>query len=221
MRIVSLFILLIYTSVVVCAQVPQNPKVWVKPTSLYAKINNPIRILAQQNEAITIDDISASFQLNYGSEHVPIKIVDGKSYFIIRPDTIGYIHLTINLQDDVETHRFSVEALEAEGRLGRHKGNNHKKVGLGEFKAQLGITAIITCCDINAMCKMLGYEMIRVSKDNKVQRCQNKGGKFQPKTQSIIANAQSGDLFIFRNIKYRCPGAPKIQFLDDMTFEIK
>ena len=214
--------LLILTSAVGSAQVNKNAKVWVRPTSFYAKINNPIRILAQQDEVVTIDDLSATFQLNYGDEKVPIDIIDEKTYFMIRPDTIGYVHLTINLQDSIVTKRFSVVGLEAEGRLGRLKGNTQEKVSLGEFKAQQGISARITCCDINGYCRMVGYEVMRINnKENKVQRCQNKGGKFQAQAQSIIANAQSGDLFIFRNVRYRCPGAPEIQLLNDMTFEIK
>jgi hypothetical protein len=55
---------------------------------LIAKMDNPIRVVVQQNEPVSIKQLNATFQA-YNSEKVPIEIVEGTGYFVIRPDTIG------------------------------------------------------------------------------------------------------------------------------------
>lgn len=187
---------------------------------LIAKVNNPIRIVAQQEEPVSISQLSATFQ-RYDSEKETIEVVEGKGYFIINPDSIGTVKIHITVGDTVETKILRVKPIEAVGRLGRHKANSDTKIGVGEFKAQMGIIANIECCGFDARCNVLGFQTIRISNRNQVERRINKGGRFEEDTREIIIKAESGDIYIFRQIKYRCPGSERSQRLDDMIFEIE
>lgn len=187
---------------------------------LIANIDNSIRIVAQQDKPVSIKQLSATFH-TLNSKKVPIEIKEGYGYFIIRPDTIGIVELSITLGDTIETSIFRVKPITAVGQLGRYKANTDEKFGVGEFKAQLGITAVVECCGFDARCEVLGYQVLRISNKNQVEKTINKGGSFEEKTREIISKAESKDMFIFRQIKYRCSSMDEPQRLDDMIFEIK
>lgn len=187
---------------------------------LIAGVDNLIRIVAQQNEPVSINQLNANFQV-YNAEKVPIEIVGGNGYFIIRPDTIGIVEINIAIGDTIEIKALRVKPIEAVGRLSRYGANTDKKIGVGEFKAQMGIIASVECCGFDAKCQVLKFQTIRIGVNNEIERAVNKGAKFDQQTRGIIMKAVSGDIFIFRQIKYKCPGSGKPQRLDDMIFEIE
>lgn len=163
---------------------------------LIAKYDNPIRIVAQQNEPVSIKQLNATIQLD-NSEKLPIEITEGIGYFIIRPDTFGAIELNITIGDTIETKTLRVRPLEGVGCLGIHKANQDEKISIGEFKAQIGIAAYVECCGFDARCIVLGYQMIRISNRNQIDRTVNKGARFDENTRRVIMKAESGDIYIF------------------------
>lgn len=187
---------------------------------LIAKFNNPIRIVAQQNQPVSINQLSATFQ-GINLEKEEIEITKKGEYFIINPTSIGTVEIQIRIDDEVEKKSLVVRPMEAVGRLGRHRANSDTKIKVAEFKAQLGIIASIECCGFDAKCRVLGFQVLRINNRNQTERAINQGGKFTGKTKEIIMKAKLGDLFIFRQIKYQCPGSKKPQRLDDMIFEIQ
>ncbi|MCB9301799.1 MAG: hypothetical protein H6566_14225 [Lewinellaceae bacterium] len=200
---------------------PLKSIVSIENQYLIVGVDNPIRIVAQQKEPVSISQLSVNFQV-YNSEKVPIEIAVRNGYFIIRPDTIGIVELNITIGDTIETKTLRVKPMEAVGRLGgKYGANTNGKIGVGEFKAQMGIIAQIECCGFDAKCNVLEFQTIRISNRNQVERRINKGGRFEKETREIIMKAESGDIYIFRQIKYKCPGSEKPQRLDDMIFEIE
>ncbi len=187
---------------------------------LIAKVDNYFRIVAQQNRPVAISQLSATFQ-EYNKEKEAIEISYRNGFFMINPKTIGVVEIKISIGDTVETKILRVNPIEAVGRLGRYKANSDTKIGVAEFKAQLGISANIECCGFDARCRVLGFKMIRISNRNQVEKRVNIGGKYDEQTKKIIMKAESGDIYVFRQIKYRCSGAGMTQRLDDMIFEIK
>ncbi len=185
-----------------------------------APTDNNFRIIAQQNHPVTIDQLSATFTFKTGKTS-SINIQDRDGYFTIHPDSLGIIKISIALKDTIETRSFNVVPIWAIGHLSSFKANQDIKIGIGEFKAQRGLTAVVECCGFDAKCSLLNYEVIRVSKLNRAERNKNKGDSYDANTKIIIDHAASGDLYIFRKIFYRCPLAEKPQRLDDMTFEIE
>lgn len=201
---------------------PLKSMISIENQYLIAKVDNPIRIVAHQKEPVSLSQLNATFQgYDYDSEKNPIEIVEGKGYFIINPDSIGIVEIHITVGDTIEIKTLRVKPIEAVGRLGTYQANSDTKIGAGEFKAQLGIIANIECCGFDAKCSVFGFQTIRISNQNQVERRINKGSRFEEETREIIMKAESGDIYIFRQIKYKCPGSKKPQRLDDMTFEIE
>lgn len=192
----------------------------VRPGYFIAKLDNSFEVVAQQEYPVTLDQLHAYIQV-FNQERRPIAIKQWKNSFVIRPDTVGIVEIDVALKDTVETKRIRVKPIKAVGRLGNYTANQNIKIGIGAFKAQEGIKAVIENYDIDAYCKVYGFEVIRVSKWDEVERSVNTGARFNGATRAIINHASTGDLFIFRRIMYRCPGSEEIQRLEDMTFEIK
>ncbi|TVM02565.1 MAG: hypothetical protein CV087_09400 [Candidatus Brocadia sp. WS118] len=220
--VISVLIFWMVNSLATFGQVgkPLKSIISIENQYLIAKVDNPIRVVAQQNEPVSIKQLNATIQV-YNSEKVPIEIVEGRGYFIIRPDTIGIVELNITTGDTIETKTLRVKPIEAVGRLGRYGANTDEKIGIGEFKAQMGIIANVECCGFDARCQVLGYQMLRISNRNQIDRTVNKGARFEENTRGIIMKAESGDIYIFRQIKYKCPCSENYQRLDDMIFEIE
>ena len=176
----SIFILFLFYS---CHGQPFKSLVSLEHKHLIAQIENPIHIVAQQKEPVSIHQLSATFQSYFDSPVQSIKISEGNGYFIIQPDSIGIVELKIKIGDTIETKKIRVKAIEAVGRLGRFKANEDKKIGVGEFKAQEGIIANVECCGFDAKCKVIGFETLRISKKNITRRSINQGGRFSVVTR--------------------------------------
>lgn len=221
-KLLSILIILIGSFSMTYGQLekPLKSIVSIENQYLIVGFDNAIRIVAQQNEPVSISQLSANFHV-YNSEKVPIEIAVGNGYFIIRPDTIGIVEINITIGDTIETKTLRAKPIEAVGRLSKYGANTDKKIGIGEFKAQMGIIARVECCGFDAKCNVLGFQTIRISNRNQVERRINKEGRFEEETREIIMKAESGDIYVFRQIKYKCPGSEKTQRLDDMIFEIE
>lgn len=191
---------------------------------LIAGINNSISIVALQQVPITVEQIAAYLitPSRYLEDKEPIELKVEQEYgkFMIRPDSIGVVEFYIEINGTKVRKVLKVKPLEAVCRLSRYKANTEAKIPSAEFKSQIGIIAYVECCGFDAKCKVLNFEIIRIRTKNKVDRAKNKGGRFEEKNLSLIQKAQSGDIFIFRNLYYQCPSSEQ-QRSDDMIFEIE
>jgi len=197
-------------------------KALIAPTNgshLIAGMRNYISVVAQQNEPVSVEQIEAILYSDYDS--IELEVTKAKDVFTIRPDSAGVVEFKITLKDTVEVKKFRVKPLIAVGRLGRFGANSKEKISVGEMKVQMGLIANIECCDIDARCRMLGFEIIKISKYGVAERAVNVGAKFEKAAREIIRKTQPEDLFIFRKIRYRCPGTKAAQRMEDLSFEIK
>lgn len=90
-----------------------------------------------------------------------------------------------------------------------------------DFKAQMGISAPMSFRGICGHCKILGYEILRISSDHQKTRLLNKGGKFSTEAKAHIQRAEAGDFYHFTNVRARCPGDDLSRMLNPLVFEIK
>ncbi|MEO1627610.1 MAG: GldM family protein [Bacteroidota bacterium] len=187
---------------------------------LIAHIDNALQIVAQQNDAVRIEQLSATFQA-YDASKESIEIKGDNGSFLIHPKAIGTVEIHIAIGDSIEVKTLQVKAMQAVGRLGNHGATSDTKIKAAEFKAQHGIIAQVECCGFDAKCKVEGFQTIRISRQNQAERATNKGARFGAETQKLIEKAVSGDLYVFRQIAYRCPAAKELQRLEDMIFEIE
>lgn len=102
--------------------------------------------------------------------------------------------------------------------LGRSKGG---RMGNGEFKAQEGLIAMLENFDFDAKCQIQGYDLVYLPKREDAIDSSNPGGRFNDKSQRLVARAKPGDSYLFRNIKARCPGDNAGRDIGTMAFEIR
>ena len=191
---------------------------------LIAGIDNYISIMAMQDTSLSEEQISAYLITpnRYLHEIKPIKLQVEKKYgkYFIHPDSVGVVEFHIKLNNDIEIENIKVKPLEAVCRLSRYKANSESKIPKGEFKAQMGIVAYVECCGFDARCKMISFEVIRIPTNEISSRAINNGGEFEETTLKLIHQAETGDLYVFRNIYYQCPSTEK-QRSEDMIIEIQ
>jgi hypothetical protein len=202
------------------AQQPSRVMVSREHGHFTAHMDNRFTVVAQQEGPVSVNQLTATMQVGDMNAY-PLDVKKQNTAFIIHPDTVGVITIEIDLGDTIETKKIRVKPVEAEARLGRWSAQTDEPVSNAEFKAQLGITALVQGFDIDARCRVYGYEVIRVNMLNQASRIKNKGSRYTEDTRALINQAVPRDLYIFRNIRCRCPGSSKIQRLEDMVFEIR
>lgn len=184
-------------------------------------VDNPLDLVYAQDEKILKEDISATFENYQTKEKTKLEVFEDRGYFYIRPHDLGRVTIKVKTKDGLKEKIVNTKLITAVGKLSRYRANHSAKLEKGEFRAQQGIFPAIEGYDIDARCTIIQYEMIRINAKNKVARTINQGGKFESKTRKLITRADSKDVFIFRNILYKCPGDHYERRLGDMIFEIE
>jgi hypothetical protein len=103
-------------------------------------------------------------------------------------------------------------------RLGKFKGG---PLSAGAFKAQGGVSAVMTGMDICGNCDTKGYNLTRISGKGDPITCENTGARYNPHTQDMINLAQPGDIYFFDDIRVMCPGDGTARNLGSMKFKIQ
>lgn len=184
-------------------------------------LDNPLNIVYPQEAIITKEDIRAVFKHYKTKKKRDLEVFENNGHLFIRPDSLGFVTLIVNTIDGIKEKEIRTKTITAVGKLSQYRANHTGKIHSGEFRIQMGIIASIEGYDINARCAISRYDIIRLNKANSAERTTNQGEKFDKKSQKLITKADSGDLYIFRNILYKCPGDENEKRLDDMIFEIK
>jgi hypothetical protein len=127
--------------------------------------------------------------------------------------------LSIKTEQGIVEKKLRCVALDAVTNFGGMKKSG--KMGSAMFKAQGGIVALIECCDIDARCDVIDYEILKFNARSMVFRGSNTGGAFDATIRPIINRALPGDVYWFRNIRYRCPGSAQPSFAQDIAIEIE
>lgn len=200
-----------------------EPELLVKTRGghLVVGLDNWIQIEYPPGNSIKKENIKLLFQHYYSKTTKELNFTKKEEYLFIKVDSIGTLTIEVQTVDGLKSTSIPVRTLTAVGRLSRFKANTEEKIGVGELKAQRGLIASIENYDISGSCSILEYQVLHINNNNFTRRVQNVGGEFQPVARGLINQAQSGDIFIFRNIKYQCPGDEKTKRLEDMILEVK
>ncbi len=91
----------------------------------------------------------------------------------------------------------------------------------GEFRAQLGIAAILENFDFEAKCNVMGYEITKVAKRKDAISQTNRGGRYGEDVKRMVRSARPGDIYYFDNIKAKCPGDKAGRRLGSVVYNIK
>jgi GldM C-terminal domain len=189
-----------------------------------ARFLTPFKIVAAQEGPVLASQVKIR-PYSQGEKlgkniHVNATIQGDSGMFYINTDTVGLFELTVETKSGNESQ--ILEAIpfpNISTELGNH--TNGSKLGVGEFRAQMGVRARIIGTDMEASCEVLGFQIIRISRENEAQRAINQGGSITKANRPIFDAATPGDIYWFRNIRYRCPGAETPQLATDFSIEIK
>ena len=130
--------------------------------------------------------------------------------YILRANAPGNGNLLIKIGDFQENYVVQIKRMpDPIAILG---GSAATKMGIEKFHAQYGIGAPIINFDINANCKVISFSMTQIKKDGSQKTVENEGGRFGEKALELQKRAESGDIYLFENIKSQCPGD---RFIDD------
>ena len=186
---------------------------------LYQGVDNPITIVARQNQAIQANQITAEID-TYNSDEVFYAQVRGKNgEFLINPKQDGRLTLKVKTKDGIWEKKLHVRQIEPGAMFGGTKKNGVMSPGL--FRAQGGVIPVLECCGFDAHCDIVEYSIIKISKDGVVQRSKNTGGKFNDSFRPLIDSAQPGDIYWFRKILCRCPGNTTVHETSDIAIDIE
>ena len=161
---------------------------------VYIGMYNPLKIktLKHQEEEIEVTGTGVEIE----------KEENGK--YIITATRPGNGKINIKIGDYQTIYNVRVKRIPRPWvMLGNHESGTISKV---TFKAQSGIGAWITNFDVDAKCKMVSFQLTRITKDGEQETIENIGGRFTETAQKIINKAQSGDIYLFEELRYRCPG---------------
>lgn len=94
-------------------------------------------------------------------------------------------------------------------------------LGNGEFKAQVGITAVLDNFDFDAMCRIDNYEVTYLGKNQDPVTLINNGARFTGPVSDLVNRATPDDVYFFDNIKCQCPGDAVSRNLGSLVFRIR
>lgn len=183
-----------------------------KMNVFYAGLDNPVSILVR---GVPENEVRITT-----SENLTIKKETGLSY-TVRAGTPGEGSITLSGgRLKPVTFQYRVKRIpDPVPLLGAARGSC--LLGNGEFKAQGGIAAVWENLDIEARCDMVSYRVVHLRKNVLMAEATNNGARFEPEVRAIVDEARSGDVYIFDEIKTRCPGDQATRNLGSLTFVIK
>lgn len=94
-------------------------------------------------------------------------------------------------------------------------------VGNGEFAAQRGIEPRLEGFEFDAKCQIQGFVMKYVARRQDPIVATNPGGTFGGQVKDLISRAKPGDLYIFDNVKAKCPGDAAGRNINSLSFNIR
>jgi signal peptidase I len=103
----------------------------------------------------------------------------------------------------------------------RLSGNGSGRMGLGEFKAQGGVSVPISDFDISGNHKFDSFRFRIIRDKDLVGEVINKEARYEQKTKDLISRVEKGDRIIFDKIKVLLPGSKEKVELGELIIEIK
>ena len=181
-----------------------------KMNVFYVGVENPVTVSAA---GVSTKDLKVNAS---GVTLTP----NGKSKYIVKPSKPGAASITVS-GGGLEPTKFDYKVKRIPDpvvKLGKATGGNIKS---GIFKAMPGLIPWLENFDFEAKCKIQGFDVTRVAKRADPVVGKNPGGTFNGKAANMIKAAKAGDLYLFENIKGRCPGDTAGRDLGSLSFKIK
>lgn len=173
-----------------------------KMNIIYIGLDNPLKIRPLKSPSDSIEITSKEIEI--------IKKENG--FYILRANAPGNGNLLIKIGDFQENYVVQIKRMpDPIARLGSRGSGT--KMRIDEFYTQNRIIAWIdNFFEINGTCKVISFSMTQIKKDGSQKTVKNEGGRFGEKALELQKSAESGDIYLFENIKSQCPGD---RFIDE------
>ncbi|MDH3649818.1 MAG: gliding motility protein GldM [Saprospiraceae bacterium] len=193
--------------------------VTVSPTKMnvfYIGVDNPVEVSAA---GVSSNNIKVNMS---GAGGGSIKRGPSGTFIVnvskqTRKDEFAKVNVSapgISVSKDFRVKRIPDPVPTLSGKPGGSMGN-------GEFRAQGALIPTLQGFDFDARCNIVGFTLIRSAKREDPQTALNKGGKFGQQSAALKTMAKPGDIYVFDNVKCRCPGDIANRTLPSIVYKIQ
>lgn len=203
------------------AQVEQEVSIKVSRGLFVVGFDNWLQIEDSSGKPVPKEAVSILLQPSSTKTTQKLEIVEEEGAFLVQVDRVGKVIIEVQTKKGLQSTSFPAQALTAVAKISKYKANTEQKIKAAELKAQSGVIANIEHYNIYGTCTIDSYQVLQMANGRVVRRAYNVGGKFQAATRAIVRTAASGDVFIFKQIRYRCPGHEEAQKLEDIILEVE
>lgn len=183
----------------------------MKMNVLYIGVDNPVEL-----------DVAG---VNPNNVHVQISGAGGKisrqddRHYLVSVTNPGDVRITIN--GDGVSESFEYRAKRIPDPVARLSNSSGGEMGNGEFKAQAGLGVFLENFDFEAVCNIQGFRLTMIPKRQDPVEVINAGARFNDQSQRLINQAKPGDIYIFSDVKARCPEDVAGRSINTLAFKIK
>ena len=186
---------------------------------------NPLIIRRRDQGDLRLEDVRATLAtpMSYinGLSGYDIEVTRDEYGFKVHLDSVGRLYLYVSVEEGVDTLCTRIVPLPVVPAVGSFNSRIRRKESAVVFKCQRGVSIVDDNTPFNAKFACVSYDLIRVGVDGTSQRASNRGGEWGEETRKLISLAKPGDVYVFRNIRYRSPGIEKLQVAEPLIIELK
>lgn len=178
---------------------------------------------------IGVDNPVSVFVPGVRSDKVELSIENGTfrksraSHYVINVSNPGEVKVTVKASDEnsdiKSTFLFRAKSIPSPvPALDWYSKYNYTA---GEFRQKQGLLMTLKDFDFDAKCLTVGYTLTRISQNGERQTALNEGARYGETAQALVNQAESGDAFIFSEIKTLCPGDTTVRQLNNVAYFIQ
>jgi len=188
-----------------------------KMNVFYVGVENPIKIDLEDGN---YKELKVSISGGGGGT---IRKEGGQGYYTVRVTKPAPLkkecEVNVEIGGKKETARFRVKRIP--NPVAKLSNKSSGMMGAGEFKAQGGVIAILENFDFDARCQIMAFTLTRIANDGTKTEVINKGSRFSTESRKLVNKAERMDMYLFDNVKAKCPGDPAGRKINSMIFKIR
>ncbi len=180
---------------------------------LYIGVDNPVTISLG-----TIPQNELDITLTQGK----IEKAEGrKNAYIIKVNTVGDMTINVSHKGKIMgKHLFRVKRIpNPVARLPIYERSN--QITPATLRTVTGLITVLENFDFDAKCTVSSFTCVYKSMDNKTTTIKNEGTSFNAQLLDLIKKARVGDLFLFQEIKAKCPEDTTPRLINDIIIGLK
>ena len=181
-----------------------------KMNVIYVGVDNPCRI----------------FVTNVPNQHIEIEttdnievIVQEGGFYTLRASKPGEGSIYVIAGGYEQEYQIQIKGIPNPTiKLGTKKSG---EITGAAFKANDRVSCWLEDFDFDTRCAVESFSMTRITQNGVTETIENIGGSYREAAETLKDKAQTGDIYLFENIKQRCPGDSTSRSGNSLVFRIK